>query len=245
MSIQEKLLLIPDSDRIHLEWFFRYLIGVDGWGYSLFGEKATSLSGYFQVEPLDNIMCWNYSSFIKRGWETYESLFPHPHYIIGKEFYKENIISIYLINKKNAKISINKHKETFLNELHDFYSAESLLKKIEEIHSLYASLDQHEGLLGIMLGFGPKSSLNYHKRHLVLERKKNLHLKNLILKEVSYKTRETVPYVQLRSVSFMGDPSSSEAQSILKQNRQDRKTILKYYSQGNFLEITLQKLTEF
>lgn len=246
-SVQDKLCLIPEAERRQLEWFFRSLVSVDGWGYALFGTKAVALSGYFSVEPIDNIMCWYGASFMKRGWEVwekYEFLFPHPRYIFDKESYKPNLWSFYLINKDNAINVINKYERLFQEEIEGFCDAGRVLKTIEANHSLYTSLSRHEGLLGIMLGFGPESSFNYYKRDLVFEGRGPVCLNNCLLEEVSYQTHEKAPYIKIRSIAFMGNPLSREAQAILKQNRQERKMILKQYSQGNFLEITLKKLME-
>ena len=133
---------------------------------------------------------------------------------------------------------MKKHARLFQKEIEGFCDAEGVLKTIEANHSLYTSLNSHEGLLGIMLGFGPESSLNYYKG------RGSLYLNNGFLEEVSYQTQEKAPYIKIRSIAFMGNPSSPEAQTILQQNKLERKKILKRYSQGNFLEITLQKLME-
>ncbi|MBP9842357.1 MAG: hypothetical protein KBC64_08070 [Simkaniaceae bacterium] len=248
INIQEKLSLIPPQEKMLLDRFFRSLVETDGWGYALFGTKALSLAGYFEIEPIDNILCGYGAFFIKQGWavwEKYAHLFPHPHYIMAGESHKENLYSFYLINKANALIVINQHLLLFQKELPDFYDANRLLKQIEESHSLYKSLNQHEGLLGVMLGFGQESSMNYHQRDLVIEQRKPLCFPRVVLDGVSYQTKNKAPYLRSWPIVFVGNSASLEVKSILNQNKKDRKKVVRQYSQGNFLEITLQKLTEF
>jgi hypothetical protein len=170
VSTQEKLLTISENERIILERFFQVLIKSDGLGYTLFGSKPVCLSAYFSTVPLGNMLRGCNSHAIKSGWQVWkkhESHFSHPNYLIFEERECVDGIEIhvlYFINKKKLLGTLNQHRKLFEQELKRGIDPEEFLYEIEQKQMLSALLKGHEGLLGVLLGYGVESSMNYHRR---------------------------------------------------------------------------------
>ncbi|MCH9626358.1 MAG: hypothetical protein S4CHLAM123_15550 [Chlamydiales bacterium] len=167
---------IPVKDRLALEHFFRILTQNDGLGYTLFGSKPVCLSNFFMKVPFGNMLYGCHSNAIRLGWKTwkkYEKHFPHPQFIVFDE--KENvkgieIINIYFINKINVLKTLNENLDVFSSELEKEIHPESFISEIEQEYSLSQLLNNHEGLLGILLGYGVESSMHYHERNHFLDK---------------------------------------------------------------------------
>lgn len=241
---------IPKKERLFLEKFFDKLIRIDGLGYVLFGSKPVCLSGYFIKLPLGNMLmgCDNFS--IKRGWEVwkkYEHLFPHSNYQVFEEAHvrgNDNIHSIYFINRTNLLKVITDNCEIFENELLKDFNAEKLLSEISKKQSLSDVINFHEGLLGILLGYGAESSMHYYRRDLMWKSQPPLLYEEVHLQPAIYSNDTQFILGDILPIQFVGKSQSQEVKSILEQNSKERSYLLDIYSQGNLLEITLRKLTE-
>ncbi len=250
-NVQIQIERIPQKERLFLEKFFDKLIRTDGLGYVLFGSKPVCLSGYFINPPLGNLLMRFDNFSIKRGWEVwnkYEHLFPHPNYLILEEAHvrgDDNIHPIYFISRKNLLKTISANSGIFENELSIDLNAEKFLSEINKKQSLSEVINFHEGLLGILLGYGAESSMHYYRRDLMWKFKPPLLCEEVYLESVSvYPDNAQSIFEDIHPIQFVGKPRSQEVKSILEQNSKERSYLLNIYSQGNLLEITLRKLTE-
>lgn len=239
--------LIPNEDILLLDTFFQALIKTEGLGYALYGSKPVCLAPYFDSIPFGNLLFGGDRAAIKRGWkiwQKYEKYFPHPRYLIFEEHENvdgTDIQSIYFINKKNVIESLKKNASIFKNELEDF-NLDKFLLKIEEGKSLLKIINNHEGLLGILLGYGAESSMSYCQRDLMWNSKLPILYEEIDLEGVSSPPSLLINFIH--PIYFEGDPQSEEVKNILEKNVKERAYLQQIYSEGKFLGVTLQKLME-
>lgn len=238
---------IPQEERVCLEEFFEWLVCQEGLGHVLFFDKPMCLSGFIEdcsPNPLLDIG----SGKAREGWKVwkrYAHLFHTPNFLLIEEplnrkeledFAKSHNLdlemrSIFFINKHALVEVIHRHNALFLDLLGTDFSAEGLLRSLENGCSLYAALDQHEGLLGLLLGYGNESSMFYYD-HVCTKKK-------LPPSIVSY-PRET----QIHPPLFVTKPQSFEAISLRRKYWKQTRELCKIYSRGEFLCTTLQALTK-
>jgi hypothetical protein len=249
---EDKLAQISDNERLILEKFFQLLIKSDGLGYVLFGSKPVCLSGYFSCVPIGNMLGGCHASYaIKAGWNVwkkYEKYFSHPKYLIFEEVKNVEEIeihSIYFIHKEKLLEALEKHQPLFERELTSHFDPKKFLHRIEDKQVLLGALNNHEGLLGILLGYGVSSSMNYHKRELVWKCGLPISYEESDFQAISADYFDDA-FIQtdIQPIHFAGNPQSPEVKAILEQNAKEQTSLVKIYSQGKFLEITLKKLTE-
>lgn len=247
--VKEKIECIPDRERIFLQNFFAELMQNDSLAYVLFGSKPMCTTGYFVELPMGNRLCGHDTFFIKKGWEIwkkYEVLFPHPNYIIVEEDEvrgDQNLHALYFINKKNTLQITKKNRAIFQYELHEDFDPQAFIVQMERAPLLKETLSGHEGLLGILLGYGVENSMKYHERILHETRPILFEGNSLSPINASCSHKENV-CISIAPIRFVGDPDSIETQAIVKENFKEKLEIEKKLSQGNFLELFLQKLME-
>jgi len=246
--VQKQISTIPDEERTLLEHFFQKLVKTEGLGYVLFGTKPVCLTGYFLKMPLGNQLSRTDCFLIKKGWmvwKKYEHLFPHPNFIIFEENKLRddpNLHPIFFISKKNCLDVVAKNKTFFEKKLKTTFGTEEFLKQIEVKQSLYDLINFHEGLLGILLGYGFESSMQYCYRDMVWNSKVPVPYKEIVLHCISNDSFSE--HFSVYPMQFVGNPESQEVKTIVDQNLKERALIHSLYSEGNFLEITLKKLME-
>jgi hypothetical protein len=251
LSTTEKLITISENDQLVLERFFQVLIKSDGLGYTLFGSKPVCLSSYFSSVPLGNMLRGCNSNAIKSGWQVWkkhESNFRHPKYLIFEEmeFVDDTEIHLlYFINKEKLLEMLNKYHRLFEQELKREFDPERFLCEIEQKKTLSSLLNGHEGLLGVLLGYGMESSMNYHRRNLAWKFGAPISYSDENFQSVSTSGREDYLIdTDIRPMQFVGNPKSQEVKMILEQNMRERSYLIDIYSHGKTLEITLSKLVE-
>lgn len=250
--IQNQIERIPEEERLFLEKLFHKLIRSESLGYVLFGSKPISLSGYFIELPLGNILKGSDNFAVKQGWaiwKKHEHLFPHPNYLIFEEDHvrgDKDVHPIYFINKNNLLQTITNNVEAFRRELGADFNPETFLVEISKKQSISDLINFHDGLLGIMLGYGAESSMQYHKRELILREQPPFIYEAFNLQAVSQYPlyKNSIIPEDIQPIQFVGHPESQSVKSILEQNAKERAHLLDIYAQGRWLEITLTKLTE-
>lgn len=244
--------IIPE-DRESINHLFSLLIKEEQFGYTLFGDKPISLSGHFIITPWENIVEHINDQdgvFWKnwRIWEKYQHLFPLKNFILINETSRKNknISHIILINKKEFIRIINQNHRLFEIILGCQISPQDMLKKIESREMTFIdSINDHQGLWGLLLGYGKHNSMLYNQR----ERSyfDCLALSDAALKHSSIKLESCGDYhyspLIIGSVYFAGDTDDSETRTLQEKYRELRGKISKTYTRGDFLEITLSKLT--
>lgn len=250
------LLKLHPKERFYLECFFKELVFEDGFAYTLFFDKPVCLSGYLN-QPSKLIKAPNSLNFAKgwRFWKKYENLFPHPNFIFIEESLKNNELSefenktgekiqmraIYIINKRQLQKLIVQHINLFTKELGPSFQLEEFMQQITSGGSLLDAIHHHEGLLGLILGYGKESAIAYDQ-HQKNGFKESTHLKPIYLQPTFCHTNKGRYSVQ--SIQFLGDPNSKEVQEILEKNREQKAMLSDIYAKGDFLNITLSELSK-
>jgi hypothetical protein len=93
-------------------------------------------------------------------------------------------------------------------------------------------LNRSQALYGILLGYGTENGLGFEEYYSV---KRDVPAKNV----VELNDNEDTPLLTPHFASF----SKKETQRLIREYRRQRRDILKRYSKGDFLEITLSRLT--
>jgi hypothetical protein len=267
-NVKSILDTIPLRDREALTQLFYWMMCNENLNYTLFGDKPVSLSGDFIISPFENRKNNYQSSFEKCWiiWEKYKKKFPiHQNYILIKEpsitvCYATNII---FINKKEFIKEVNQNIDVFKKKLGSYVTAETLLKEIEDKKRFAPIIKNDEVLWGILLGYGAHNAKLYAKKYC-LERfiyfdefpmfpiKKPSPSKNFssIEEELDFLESKLRPFgehgyspIIQNSVHFMADSEHPETKALEKKYKKLRGEISAIYAQGDFLEITLSKLT--
>lgn len=117
---------------------------------------------------------------------------------------------------------------------------------LKEKQALFEMINSNEGLLGILLGYGVESSMQYKRRDLMWKSMLPILYEEINLQAVSKNHPSYSSFILggAHPIQFVGNPQSLEVKAILQKNEKEREYIQEVYSKGNFLEITLQKLME-
>lgn len=251
-SIPEILKEIPKEDRESLNHLFSCLIKEDHFAYTLFGDKPISLSSHFIITPWENIIehVNNQNEIFWKNWtiwEKYQDLFPMKNYLLLKEkSRKENITHIILINKSEFINIFNQNQKLFEEIIGYRISAKDILNRIEAGKETFVnSINDHQALWGILLGYGKHNAMRYNQREryyfdcLALS---DAALRHSLIKLEGCGDYKYSPSI-IGSVYFSGDINHHETRALQKKYRELRGKISEIYNKGDFLEITLSKLT--
>ena len=267
--VSEILNTIPEQEKEALERLFRYLFNGEHFIYTLFGEKPMSWTNYaITIADSDDILLLQSElKFRKRWqiWKKYAHLFPMKHYLlIEVASYVSDKHDIYFINKQYFINKINEHLDLFQEALKENITGASLLKKIEDNPKLLSFFNNQPLLLGILLGYGEHNARLFDQRDKLspfvyrkefpkipikiptpsngfssLHEEFNSYFSVLTL----FGDPKYSPLV-IHSVHFVADHKHPETIALQEKYRKMRGEISAIYSKGNFLEITLSKLTE-
>lgn len=268
LNVREVLNTIPQDEKETLKLLFYDLFNENNFSYTLFGDKPMSLAGYFTTSldhsgaPMDeDISFWNKWEL----WKKYAHAFPTTKYLLIEEpREKDGAKQIYFINKKYFIKKVDQNLNLFQKEFGKNITGSILLRNIENNSKTLYLFDNKPGLLGVLLGYGKHNSFLFDKRNKLspfVYRKELPEIPVKIpnpsegfssLKEEfnSYFSILThfgdVGYSPLviESVHFVADKTHPETITLQQKYRKMRGNISAIYSSGDFLEITLSKLTE-
>lgn len=196
-----------------------------------------------------------------KGWEAwrkYKHLFPSSRFIL-LENQGVDCTTIFLINKDLFLQKVRENLDCFQEVLGSNITPEQVLADCLTSKDLIKdALKGHDGLLGILLGFGrhnaclywrenqikpwdgsPPKSLTTSPGFLTLEEEyAHIHAKltdfpNLLINDFN-------PFL-LDLPEFRADPTHPETQQLKKEYLEAYKKIIKLYENGNILEITLRQ----
>lgn len=152
---------LPENEQQELDSFFRYLMTVSNFGYTLFGAKPVSVDAWSNEPSLSYLFfpMVNNEIILKKGWSLWMK---YSYLFAGKIFCfratphsNGRSIAIYLINKVKTNAILKSHLENFKKYLGNHVTASSLLKGLENDPSIMdQTLLGSEELLGILLGYG-------------------------------------------------------------------------------------------
>lgn len=152
-----------------LEHLIKILICHDQFGYTLFGDKPVSISGYLGDEEFGNWF-WHPMSTLKSFFPLWKEWIKQnnihlSHFLLfeEKDFESENLHIINLVNKKAFLSKVKEHLGLFQEILGNDITPELLLEKVIRNQNLFEALNKDEGLYGILLGYGVYNSLQYKR----------------------------------------------------------------------------------
>jgi hypothetical protein len=267
-NIREIIATIPTNDQVPLEKLFRILFNNANFSYTLFGDKPMSLEVYSTaLFDEEDIFSQTELRFRKRWetWKKYAYLFPIKQYLlIENPSDRKDIIDIYFINKNSFINKVNEHLSLFQQAFGEDITGSFLLEKIEKDPKILSTFDAHQTLLGILLGYGKHNACLFAERHQLspfvykkefpkipvkipapskgfssLEEEFNSYFSVLTL----FGDPGYSPLI-IRSVHFVADHKHPETIALQEKYRRLRGEISAIYAKGDFLEITLSKLTE-
>lgn len=169
--LEERISKIPSADQQKLETLFQRMMTGDYFACTLFGNKPMTfqefhddpwkLSSYAMVNPYNHF-------YLDEGWKTwvkYRDFFPSERFIFTK---LPSILDGYdlllLINKAAFKNMFNANRDLFEEALGSNITAEKIFQNFEGKQKTFDQvLNSHEGLVGLVLGYGRKGSMQaYH-----------------------------------------------------------------------------------
>ncbi len=248
------VLKLPRKDRKKLEFLFSQFISYDDFSYCLFGSKPMSLSGYPKPFIYSNWMSFRESiqpRYIKmhlawKTWLKYRHHFQNPNFVIWKEkspWWKDEGIIILIANKQKMNFVIQHYAEDFSSVLGEAASsAESLLEKASKRPLFEDVLKCHEGLIGILLGYGRNNAFLFHQRDLGACISLSSIWEEGIVKQMSQPEGDM--HLVLHYPCCMVDPNSEETKRLRDEFISTREKIFDYYRHDEYtlLEKTLALL---
>jgi len=159
---------IPVEDRQLLDSFFQLLLRDNNFAYTLFGKKPMSIACYLSKVNLWNLYNPNEFLIFEKGWDKwkdYSSLFPSNEFVLKRCCDSKDIVEVFLINKKNVLKVINDNYGTFQSILGNLFEPEQFMQQLcYTQQDLMEILNDHSGLLGILLGYGKGNSMSFERK---------------------------------------------------------------------------------
>jgi hypothetical protein len=229
---------IPPKDIKSIERFFKYIIFQTTAPFTLFGDKPITLINFnTEVKPLYFIEA-SYSAVIIKDfkiWKSYESKCSKN--FAFKEEVEKDSYSIILINKKNCLATIESNLELFHEILDTKLTAEEILDRICNSRVFSQDvLQSHQGLLGILLGYGKNNSMAFHDIYTE---------QRLFYKPLQFFNNEPHDPLLLFSMpDFVAIENDLETQTLKESYIKTRKQITALYRKGELLEAALKKIVD-
>lgn len=160
---------IPVEDQKALSLFFEGMIRLDVCGYTIFGDKPVSVTGYWTTSEATTDM-YSKEILFKTGqilWEKHKHLFPTPNFAITFVS-NQDWRGVQVINKKAFKKIVSQYLDEFRQILGHEITADSLLEKVTNSNNdISEVLNNDECLLGIVLGYGYKNACAYKQKNAI------------------------------------------------------------------------------
>ncbi len=263
-ELKNTITSIPQYDLQEIKSLFKDLFDTEGFAHTLYGDKPLSfsdsvLSEYSSFEMLKFLSLDDYCETVLKSdsepprilrkkwetWEKYQHLFDIKNYSLIKKRYRKQT-RIFFINKHSLKQAINKNIKLFQKHINSCLSEEDLFNKITLTDvNIFEDLNHHEGLLGILLGFGKRNSMLFQRREEIIElpiANKELKLKAINEKLKPSNEDDCILYPMHR-VGFVGDLTHPETIYLKeKYDKIDRK-IEVVFSKDDWFEQILIRLT--
>lgn len=267
-SLARNLNQIPEKERKYLESFFRESFSHEGLGYTLFGDKPITAVVYYdpqqmRKEMIENLFCslhpenirmWQGSAIL----EKYKNFFTsHKIAIVrAKNFIDNGCECILFVNKKLLLEIVENHLNDFQSILGKGITPQLVLERVLNSEDVFRdALQNHQGLIGTLLGYGRENAWLFHQReehYLFTEGSFLLAKRPFCLKSVNMARIEThmQPFDErdvldfnpllLSLPAFMADCSAPETKNLKSKYEQQYREILHRYKDKDFLETTLQ-----
>lgn len=269
-SIPEILQKMPIKEKERLEYFFRYFFVVEFLGYVLFGQKPCAISSHYRtLGSLSNIHPHVIMSFFvpsnlrrKKGYEVwlkYKDLFPMDNFVFKEEinpWTKEDTL-VLVLNKQFFIKTVKENLSDFEGVLNKKIDPEAFFEEAKEKPLLSDVLKFHEGLIGIICGYGRDNSWQFYKEKSGLTDKFILkspwknnsvyrHIKRLIgfigcINQLLGRFSQDLNLTFLPR--FKAIEGTAETEQLTSRYVECRKMMIDFYRGKDFLETTLNLLS--
>ena len=263
IEVSKTASFICKKDRKRLEYFFRRFIFWEDGGYVLMGSKPCSIAplrdpGCLNSQFLSSLMPSNLRFWLGwKTWKKYERYFPHPSFSIVQEKQENGTSLLLLINKNEFLNVVVAHRDDFEKTCQRSMDPNQMLIEAESKPLLGGILQGNDFLIGILLGYGRKNSWLYYRKTKFSEKitplvsftqlQENEHFANYIASEGIWGFATGSLFRDLSQMPLPGfsvDPNDSETISLNRKYRESRQKLIEYFGHRNFLDGTLELLTE-
>jgi len=255
----EQTLSLSVRDQKRLFDLTYMLFAEDNFAYTLLGSKPVSWACYKNPLPfVDCSTCYTslkgYNHRMRAGWKAwikYQDLFPSTNLWSKASLKYPGSVSIFILNEQSFINIINENKEDFQDVLkREIIDPVQLLKEARETSLIDTVLQEHQALIGIVLGYGRNNSWEFHKRSQKMKRFYDVWNETEDQQHESIQTRRGATDIEdcllLESCpSFAGYPNSDESIALKKEYLLTQREIVDYYKNKDFLEATLSLLAGF
>lgn len=166
-TAQPQLEKISVADQKALSLFFEAIIRLDVCGYTIFGDKPVSVTGYWTSSDATTDM-YSKELLFKTGqivWEKHKHLFPTPNFAITFVTIQD-WRGVQVINKKAFKQIVSQYLDEFRRIIGQEITADLLLEKVTNSNvDISEVLQNDDCLLGIVLGYGYKNACAYKQKN--------------------------------------------------------------------------------
>lgn len=235
-SVKESLEQIPLHDRKKIERLFLYLVYNEPFGYTLFGDKPFSTTGWPKEFRWELLFIGCYETCLKYDWsiwEKYKHLFPIKKFAF-LAIEDPTYLEINLFNLAECKKKISENLDLFQKKLKCSDSPDKILDYLKLCSDSLGVLGGSQALYGLLLGFGRNNSLYFE--HFYTD-------KMYFLKPLNMFNPETcISPFKMRLPDF-ASLDDEDTERLRKNYTEQRSRMIELYSQGDFLEITLCQLT--
>lgn len=256
INIQECLKFISKKDQLILEEFFSYMISYEYFGYVLFGEKPMAAGGFDTHFTLENILSEEAAKQcrLRIGWQTWEkyaSLFVSEKFILrlSKNPVSPSFYWVVLINKDSCLKCIESNLEIFKSVLGNSISPRWILDKLATKEDIFGEvLNKHEGLLGILFGYGVHNAMTFQQQNKMSKATKRIYSNGkkstMLATKLSPFNRFNRDLIRIDLPRFAEDPNHPDSFRLRTLYESNWKQLAQIYSGKNFLELTIMKLME-
>ncbi len=235
--------------------------------YVLFGDKPMCLDEFIRTDRIwkeymyffTNLYCGLDHCKYQRGWqvwEKYKHLFPLKKFILVQQEIYDFVghTTVSFVHKKNFLKVMDMYSQDFKKILGENFNPNDIIDCFANSKCiLHKKIKRHSALLGMFLGYGRDNAWYFYNLSRL---RKQSHKSAEAQKEFLRVQAQFIPFVTSRSnwnpdfgclinlPMFMCDPNSEETRDLRQKYVKQRREIYKAYQKGDFLEITLLKLTE-
>lgn len=249
-----------EEEKKSLNPIFTHLFKFEGFSYTLFSDKPISFESIY-ISNMNQIPIKDYSVLLSyqrplnelevswNVWKSRQLSFKNYFFFDKKETDHTTII---LINKKAFSKVFNKNKKIFQDVLGNDITQEKLLNRIfSDDYSLRESLNNHEGLLGILLGYGTQNAMLFHKKRHLQGLSNQLINFEFMKKHISKLTAKLSPTYLVYSdlyvvnpVGFIANLNHPETKTLIQKYEKVKSNVAQAFNSHNFIDVIISKLNE-
>lgn len=230
---------IPESDFSQIRDFFHFALHHTAAPYTLFGEKPICIIEYnVKTNPLYVRESSLYYHLRKSyfTWKKYAQLFSSKKYVIIENKTEDlNDLRILIINKELCYKTIKENLFLFQEILQQGITAEEMLQRIESSDDLFDVLGHHQGLLGLLLGFGQHNAFAFHDLH-----ERQIPRKSLTI----FNNESNIELLPFSALNFMVDEDDPETALLREKYNKNKMHFIEMDNKRNLVEQALRKLED-